>query len=317
MIVERGDLGRADRAAGVSTRAKRSARTATVKYGLFGSHLLGDALMQTPAIRALKSKHPEAALEYYHSCDRPGAAMLEGNPYLDRLEQLAVWPRAPRDYPLSRFVAGDVLCPLDALRVYHWSVEHGKTMAEGFGHALGVTVTDLRYDYAMTDVERERGRALAREHGGGRPVVVVARHSVSCHSNAGDGSPANKCIANRYWHELSIWLDRQGFRALAIGGASEAHDERYATWEGARAYGLPIRDVAGLLAASHAVLSIDTGIRHLAAAVGANLYCVSGAIPLSLIRCVPVRDGQRIHEVAMPVSDVDTRVLIEGASSVL
>jgi hypothetical protein len=116
-----------------------------VKYGLFGSHLLGDALMQTPGIRALKSKRPDAALEYYHSRDRPGAAMLEGNPYLDRLEQLAVWPRGPRDYPLPRFVAGDVLCPLDALQVYHWSLEQGKTMAEGFGNALGVTVTDLRY----------------------------------------------------------------------------------------------------------------------------------------------------------------------------
>ena len=288
-----------------------------MKYGLFGSHLLGDALMQTPAIRALKSKRPEAALEYYHSRDRPGAAMLEGNPYLDRLEQLAVWPRGPRDYPLPRFVAGDVLCPLDALRVYHWSVEHGKTMAEGFGHALGVTVTDLRYDYAMTDAERERGRALAREHGGGRPVVAVARHSVSCHSNAGDGSPANKCVANRHWHELSVWLDKQGFRALAIGSATEALDERYAAWEGARAYDLPIREVAGLLAASHAVLSIDTGVRHLAAAVGANLFCVSGAIPLSLIRCVPVQSGQRIHEVAIPVSDVDTRILIDGASKVL
>jgi len=44
---------------------------------------------------------------------------------------------------------------------------------------------------------------------------------------------------------------------------------------------------------------------------------VSGAIPLSLIRCVPVRHGQRIHEVAIAVSDVDARVLVGGASKVL
>jgi ADP-heptose:LPS heptosyltransferase len=80
---------------------------------------------------------------------------------------------------------------------------------------------------------------------------------------------------------------------------------------------LPIRDVAALLAASHAVLSVDTGIRHLAAAVGANLYCVSGAVPLSLIRCVPVRGGQRVHEAAIAVSDVDASILIDGASKVL
>ena len=168
----------------------------------------------------------------------------------------------------------------------------------------------------MTGAERQRGRALASEYGEGRPVVVVARHSVSCHSNA-PGYPPNKCVANRHWHALSVWLDKQGFRPLAIGSPSEARDERYAAWAGARAYDLPIRDVAGLLSASRAVLSVDTGIRHLAAAVGANLYCVSGAIPLSLIRCVPVRAGQRIHEAAISVSDVDAEILIDGASRVL
>ena len=290
---------------------------ASVKYGLFGSHLLGDALMQTPAIRALRSLRPDAQIEYYHSVDRPGAAMLEGNPHLDRLEVLSVWPRGPREYPLSRFTSGDAVYPLDALRAYRWGERHGKTLAEGFGHALGVTVTDLRYDYAMTDAERARGRALADTYGGGRPVVVVARHSASCHSNAGDGTPANKCVANRHWYEISVWLARQGFRPLAIGSPDDARDERYAQWEGVRAYDLPIRHVAALLAASHAVLSVDTGIRHLAAAVGANLYCVSGAIPLSLIRCVPVRNGQRIHEIAIAVSDVDARVLIDGASNIL
>ena len=102
--------------------------------------------MQTPAIRALKAAQPDAQIEYYHSVDRPGAAMLEGDPHLDRLEVLSAWPRRPRDYPLNRFVSGDALCPLDALQAYRWGEKHGKTLAEGFGHALGVTVMDLRYD---------------------------------------------------------------------------------------------------------------------------------------------------------------------------
>jgi ADP-heptose:LPS heptosyltransferase len=124
-------------------------------------------------------------------------------------------------------------------------------------------------------------------------------------------------VANEHWYDVSVWLARQGFRPLAVGSSAEARDERYAAWEGTRAYGLPIRDVAALLAASHAVLSIDTGIRHIAAAVGANLFCVSGAIPLSLIRCVPVRSGQRIHEIVGAVSDADPAILIEGASKIL
>jgi hypothetical protein len=288
-----------------------------VKYGLFGSHLLGDALTQTPAIRALRSLRPDAQIGYNHSADRPGGAMREGNPHLDRLEMLAVWPREPRAYPLSRFVSGDVLCPLDALQAYRWGERHGRTL-------------------------RRRRRACSRRHGDGPPLRLCDdRHGASTRprsrgkvwwrpsrrrggpalgvlpQRAGDGSPPNKCAANRHRCEISAWLARQGFQPIAIGGPDAARDFRYAAFEGARAYDLPIRDVAALLAASHAVLSVHTGVRHLAAAVGANLYCVSGAVPLSLIRCVPVRSRQRVHEVAIPVSDVDARILAEGASKVL
>jgi len=288
-----------------------------LKYGLFGSHFLGDALMQTPAIRALKARRPDAVLEYFHGADKPGTAMLEGNPHLDRLEQLAVWPRHARDYPFTRFAAGDVIRGLDAFDAYMWGVEHGKSMAEGFGHFLGVEVADLRYDYVMTEKERERGIVLADTYGAGRPVVVVARHSASCESNDPAIGRPNKCVPNRHWHEVSIWLEQRGFRAVAVGSAEDALDRRYAAWEGVTAYGLPIRDVAGLLAASRAVLAVDTGIRHIAAAVGTNLYCISGWVPLSLIRCVPVRAGQRIHEEFIAVGEVATDTLIAGAAKVL
>jgi ADP-heptose:LPS heptosyltransferase len=288
-----------------------------LKFGLFGSHLLGDALMQTPAIRALRAQWPDATIEYYHGSDKPGMAMLEGNPCLDRLEQLAVWPRHRGDYPFPRFTTADVIRGLVAVQAFMWGIERGKSLAEGFGHALGVEVTDLRYDYAMTEAERARGRVLVDEYGDGRPVVVVARHSVSCESNNPAVGRANKCVPNQHWHEVSVWLEKQGYRALAVGSTSDAVDPRFAAWEGARAYGLPIRDVAGILAASHAVLSVDTGVRHLAAAVGANLYCISGCVPLSLIRCVPVRPGQRIHEEVVPVHEVRTGTLLAGASKVL
>jgi hypothetical protein len=59
------------------------------------------------------------------------------------------------------------------------------------------------------------------------------------------------------------------------------------------------------------------GIRHLAAACGGNLYCLSGAIPLTLIRCVRVRDIQVIVEEQKPVSMVTLKMLIDGAKKAL
>jgi hypothetical protein len=95
------------------------------------------------------------------------------------------------------------------------------------------------------------------------------------------------------------------------------YNSRYAEFPGKKLYGKPIRLVAAITHYAAATLSVDTGIRHLAAACGGNLYCLSGAIPLTLIRCVRVRDIQVIVEEQKPVSMVTLKMLIDGAKKAL
>jgi len=68
-----------------------------------------------------------------------------------------------------------------------------------------------------------------------------------------------------------------------------------------------------MCACSAGVLTVDNGIRHLAAAAGANVYALSAVLPLDLIGCVPVRDGQRVHEEYVPLPHVTARTLSRGA----
>jgi hypothetical protein len=145
------------------------------------------------------------------------------------------------------------------------------------------------------------------------PSSSFARHSVSCHSNAGDGTSGQQVRCEPALARAFRLADRQGFRALAIGSATEARDERYAAWEGRACLRSADPDVAGLLAAVACGASRSTpGIRHLAAGGRSEPLLRLGAIPLSLIRCVAGARGTAHPRGGKPVSDVDTRILVDG-----
>lgn len=282
------------------------------RYLLYADNLLGDLLMQSPAIRALKKRDFETEVHYWVPREDTGIhvtgteVLLAHNPDLTSVT-VGTEPEGPWDARVR----------MDCSAAFQWGTAHGKTIAEGFGALLGVDVPDLRYTYVLTEAERAAGELLAKELGGGKPVVLVARHSASCASNDPRIRVPNKCVPNRIWVEVAHWLRAQGTVPIAIGSAKEAKDIRYQPWPGPKLYGHPIREVAGLLAAGRATLSVDTGIRHLAAAVGANLFTISCAIPLSLIRCVATRPGQQVNEVFHPIQQVGSPLLIEGARRIL
>jgi hypothetical protein len=295
-----------------------ASRSSPGRWWLYGNFLIGDLIMQTPAIRALKAREPEAEIHYVLG-DRTTSVVLEGNHYLSQIHLLE------QDIPVTESLLATQFSCTDADRriqmapgsAMAWGERHRRTMVEGFGGLLGVEVHDLRYDYFMSRQEREDGRDLVREIGNGKTVVIVARHSASCTSNDPRIGFPNKCVNNRIWVAAAHWLLGEGFVPVAVGSAQEAQDERYSDWPGERVYGLPLRTVAGLLAAARATLTIDNGIRHLAAAVGGSFYCLTPNTIMERLHSVPVRPAQRILEEHRALSSISVEHLIAGAMQVL
>ena len=261
---------------------------------------IGDTLLATPAIRAFKRAHPATRVTVCCAFDGP-FQVLRHNPHIDALS--AGFDAAT---PPGRRIELD---PEAALKA---GLAHGKPFAWGYGRMLGVEVDDLRYDYTVDDEDRAAAAALADSLGEGRPIVIVARHSPTCLSNHPAVRRASKCIANAYWLVCAEDLIRRGYVPVAIGAREEADDPRFQAWPGKRLYGERLRVVAALCARSAGVLTIDNGIRHLSAAAGAHVYVLSGTIGLQLIRCVPVREGQRIVEEYVPIADVNARTVRRG-----
>lgn len=284
-----------------------------MKRVLTSDNLIGDLLMQTPAIRQLKLSNPDDQILYHVPQKDQGThvsgthVLLKDNPYLDGV------------YVGDEFTPAedDTVIKLDCMKAYLWGCANRKTIAHGFGQQVGVELDNIRYDYFVDPAEVAEQLRLMHDLAGGRPIVIIARHSASCASNDPKVVLPNKCVPNYVWVDVANWLASQGFTPVAVGSAKEEKDVRYRHWPGKRLYGRPIREVAAILSKVHAVLSIDTGIRHLAAAVGTNMYCISGTIPTQTIRCETVDQEQRIFEELCPIADVTAARIIDGAKRVL
>jgi hypothetical protein len=286
------------------------------KLVLCADALIGDSLMVTPAIRAYKEAHPETDIWWWSPGIDQGEHMIGneavfyGNRNLD-----LVLPRGSEFEPEP----DDKMISLSCADAFQWGVQHRRTLAEGYGPQLGVSVTDIRYDYTIDpEIDDEPAVELIYRRWGTKPFVLIARHSASCSSNDERcGYVANKCVPPRLWLQVAEWLTDQGYIPVAVGAKRELADSRYAEWVGDKLYGEPIRVIAALTRYAAATLSVDTGIRHLAAAAGGHMGCISGAIPLQLIRCVPSQEGQRIVEEHRPVSLVTRKTLIDIAKRTL
>lgn len=269
-------------------------------------NLIGDTLLATPAIRSWKEHNPGGCLVCHTRRGSSSHQMLQGNPYID---DLVLYEKAGEEPQAVR---------MDAWAAHTWARQNGKSLAEGFGALIDTPVSDLRYDYAITAEEEARGKELALELGGGKPVVVVARHSASCSSNDPKCNYVpNKCVPNVHWAKVSQWLLREGYVPVAVGSKEDLDDRRYSEWYGARAYGKPLRDIAALCKAAACTATVDTGLRHLSASVGGHLYTISCAIDLQLIHCVPIHKEQRIYEQVLPIPAVNCTTLMKGIALVL
>ena len=274
---------------------------------------LGDALLATPLLGAVRRAYPDAHL--VAGVGRWARPALLHNPDLDSLLDLegvgvgrfalAPYGRVLRSVRAGHFDVALVLdrtpvltvLPLLAgipvragidsagrgfplnVRVPWDAVEHEASLFLRVGAALGIQTTGAGLRFVPSAGERAAAAALWREAGlDGRRVAVLFPGGGR---NPGMALDTKRWPAIRYAELGAALHDRHGLAVVLAGAA----DDRLVTAEVSRLMRAPSIDLAGLttIGALGALLELcalyvgnDSGPTHLAAAVGAPVVAIFG-----------------------------------------
>ncbi|HLK11261.1 MAG TPA: glycosyltransferase family 9 protein [Candidatus Binatia bacterium] len=235
---------------------------------------LGDFLLALPALRALRTRHPTARLTLVVAAHVAGLARLalaaDAIASLDAAE--AAWlfggATAPawldaRPVVYSWLGGGDAAVRARlasrAAAVHCFAVERGPGRlhaAVACARAVGVAA-DVRALAAQAAVVPPASAAAdALAPGSGRPLLAI---------HPGAGARAKRWDAAGFV-QVAQWWRRRGGLLVEVAGPAEAGDPPLLGAPAARE--LPLADLAALLARCALYLGNDSGVSHLAAAVG-------------------------------------------------
>jgi ADP-heptose:LPS heptosyltransferase len=281
---------------------------------LAGDNLIGDYLMQTPAIRMLDSllgklfdTKYDLQIMYATPDNSVSRRLIELNPYVSEVVSLEE----------AQLMLGkhDKWIQADCGKAFAEGVKRRCSMATGYAWSWNLApggAPPQHYDLklpAMDNAQEFFDQLLP-----GVPldkIVVCGRHSRSCTSNDPKIGRANKCFANEYWLHAAARFKDLGLVPVAVGTAEDLKDPAYSEWTGLHMYGQSLETLAQLQSRCAFTMSVDTGVRHLAAAAGGSLLTVSGAIGLDLIRCWARPDcpRQTVQEYLCSPCDMTTRIM--------
>ena len=243
---------------------------------------LGDCIMITPALRALRKAEPHLWVHFF--VPGPYCDLFHGLAYLDGvspLEDLAV-ERFDRVVDLSNYVER---------HAFAWSADR----IELFGRGLGVEIDDGTPDCVIRPQARAWADAWLRERHG----VTDGTHLI--------GVALRGNFPHRSWPRRHV----EAFTAVATDAGLACvvfdRDER-ALVNGRQvinACGLALDRVAALVERCDVIVTPDTGLLHLAAALGTPFVGIYGPVPpelraahyrnhrilLSALPCVPCRES--------------------------
>ncbi len=258
---------------------------------------LGDVLMTTPLVRQLRRGWPQARIEYL--VGQASRAAIEGNPQLDAVrsfDDATLFRTRPAGLPaIVRALRGyDAVFVLDK----HWifallAGAAGAPLRIGFRRravdAMGLTrhvpYGALRHEvHAYLDLAEAAGLPvdrddLALEFGGAVAADLAPGTTVLV--NSGGANPHEDSSVRRMPDPLFAGLVQacaaQGPVAFLGSAAEAAYYERFAGPATTNLCGrTSIREAAGALRSAARVITTDTGLMHLAAAVNPRVLAVFG-----------------------------------------
>ncbi len=263
---------------------------------------LGDVLLTTPLIRALRARHPDATLTALTK--EEWAPLLVANPHLDQVvsiargESVATVARAIRSAGFTHRLDlhGSV-----RTRILRMLAPGSWTTYDARRRARRILIREKRDSYGTHVPVPERYFEAAREldvtPDGGPPELCLSASATARAeewlSGAGLDGPeplvaiapgaahATKRWPVRHWRQLAGALARAGCRILVVGGTGDravgaelvaAVPSRLRSAAGA----LDLQATGALLQRARVVISGDTGPMHLATAVGTPVVALFG-----------------------------------------
>ncbi|MBC7233806.1 MAG: glycosyltransferase family 9 protein [Chloroflexi bacterium] len=277
---------------------------------------LGDVLLTLPALQALQERFPEAAIEVMGDLAAlqwlPGRSVVRSVSSFDRADLELFQPEAQPGSALQRYLE-----PFDLIISYATSPEHvfarnlvrvarGKVIcwdarpSQGLQmHMSAYLQQPLRELGVQGDVDKPRllltvedQEAAAQwwqEHGLGEGLAVAI--------HPGSGSTAKNWPAERFAAVAQQVRKERGMQILLVSGpADEAVVAMVERDLGGQGYvllqQLPLPLLAALLARCWAYVGNDSGVSHLAAAMGTHVIAIFG--PTDAAVWAPRGDSVRI-----------------------
>jgi len=290
---------------------------------------LGDTLMATPTIRALKQRYPGAELDFL--CSQAARPLLEENPAIARLFSLE-----HRNVPYFFSLEKRRLARALRERAYGIAVllESGHHYRELIEHAGAREIRDIRdthdpHVHAIVNNVRAAGcdvppppmeihlaprdEMRAAEMLGGLPRPWIGLH-------AGYGPPRRK-DSRQQGERLKAWgaenfarlgkmlRERHGASLVLTGGGSDLPVVSRISQMLSEMLGPPeplvlagrtsVREMAAVIEQLDVLVSVDSGPAHMAAALGTRLVVLWGPAILGQVR--PWGDPERVAVVRHPV----------------
>lgn len=296
-------------------RGRRALPPTWRRVGLIKTAAIGDVILLSGVVEDLRASRPDAHIVLFATATNAAFARLLDGPdevvvlpvrdvrgavrriraaHLDVCVDLGSWPRFDALLTAlsgARFTIGRSTRGQHRHFAYDVSVPHSSSVHE---------VDNFRALVRPLGIE---STSEPRIHPPGPPMTLDQPYAV-LHLWPGGANFRERCWPPDRWQALARVLDGRGLRLVLTGGPGDASvtDATVAAWCAAgltaqSAAGVSADECARWLAGAAGVVSVNTGVMHLAAAVGTPTIGLNG--PTSCRRWGPV--GPRSRCVPSPV----------------